>query len=448
MATTPSVKSRPVGPVEQDQFTWHKARKIIHVICFSIFVLLPFFDIMRFDIPRQRFYFAGQELWINEFAIIFFALMFLMFVVAGASMLYGRIFCGYACPQMIFSEASISMQNRIRKYVNKKLRSSKKTKRLVSGAIFYSTGWVASTFLAFVFISYFVEPRDLLNRLMSFDIATAGGIAGASVTILTFFDFAFLRQRFCTTICPYGYMQGMLADKHTLLVEYRDGVEDNKVCIECKKCVRVCHMGIDIRDSPHQIECIHCGECIDACEDVLTKIGEKTLIHYTWGQEGEVLGEGAKPWYYKLGFRDAKRVAVLLVLMFFLSGLLVALSMRNPVLVRFAPLRTEGLYTVGANGEIHNRFRVSISNRSREDSSVRIAAEGLDGARIVLVGQPIAAPVGATVEREFEIVKPLEERPGGIIYFQLTAQTGDATTPEPTKMTFIMPTDSAKGSAP
>ena len=75
---------------------------------------------MRFDIPRQRFYFAGYELWINEFAIIFFALMFLMFLIIGSSIAYGRVYCGYMCPQMIFSEASITFENRLRRWIGKR----------------------------------------------------------------------------------------------------------------------------------------------------------------------------------------------------------------------------------------------------------------------------------------------------------------------------------------
>jgi polyferredoxin len=178
-------------------------------------------------------------------------------------MIYGRLYCSYACPQMIFSEASIALENKLKRLVNRKLGSlPAKRRNLAVRAAFLATAGVASVLLAFVFISYFVEPRDLFFRLVQLDIRTAGGIAGATVTLLTFLDFTLLRQRFCTTVCPYGYLQGMLVDGNTLLVQYRDDAQD---CIECKKCVRVCHMGIDIRDSPYQMACVHCGECIDAC---------------------------------------------------------------------------------------------------------------------------------------------------------------------------------------
>ena len=91
----------------------HRYRKLIHLICLLIFIVLPFFNVMRFDIPRQRFYFAGYELWINEFGILFFTLLFLLYVITAASMLYGRVYCGFMCPQMIFSEAANSLEDRL-----------------------------------------------------------------------------------------------------------------------------------------------------------------------------------------------------------------------------------------------------------------------------------------------------------------------------------------------
>src|SRR5208283_1103191 len=129
----------------------------------------------------------------------------------------------------------------------------------------------------------------------------------------------------------------------TLLVQYRDETHE---CIECKKCVRVCHMGIDIRTSPYQIECIHCGECIDACVDVLGRLGKQGLIHYVWGERGEELGKGGKRWYQRLGFRDAKRVVVLLLVLCYGGALYAALAMRHTVLVRIPPDRTT-MYRLG-----------------------------------------------------------------------------------------------------
>ncbi|HTT22574.1 MAG TPA: 4Fe-4S dicluster domain-containing protein [Candidatus Sulfotelmatobacter sp.] len=400
----------------------HRFRKTIHVVCVGIFFLLPFANLMRFDIPRQRFYFFGYELWISEFAIIFFSLMFLMFLVAAMAMLYGRVYCGYLCPQMIFSEASIVLESRLTRTINKYVRWKPSARKLLSKVPFYTIAASASVVLAFCFISYFVEPRDLFHRLLSLDIKTAGGIAGATTTLLTLLDFVFLRQRFCTTVCPYGYLQGMLGDGDTLIVQYRD---EKRECIECKKCVRVCHMGIDIRTSPYQIECIHCGECIDACADVLARLGKETLIHYVWGEQGEKLGTGTQPWYRKIGLRNGKRVVVLLIILFYAAGLFTALSMRSPVLVRIAPDRTT-MYRIGPDGTVYNRFRVQVANRGHEQTIAQFSIAGLPGTKFSGFENAVVVATGQTIQQEFEIAAPdAATLAPGVNHFRLICTVGD-----------------------
>jgi cytochrome c oxidase accessory protein FixG len=300
--------------------------------------------------------------------------------------------------------------------------------------VFYSIVGVASVFLAFVFISYFVEPRDLLRRLTSFDIVTAGGIAGAATTMVTFLDFAFVRQRFCTSVCPYGYLQGMLGDKNTLLVHYRDAGHQ---CIECKKCVRICHMGIDIRKSPFQIECIHCGECIDACDQVLARLGKPGLIHMAWGEKGEAVG-AAEAWYRRIGIRDAKRAIVLAVILCYASGLSIALSMRKPVFVRVAADRSV-LFSKDASGATINKFRVIVGNRTRKTTSVRLNLEGLDQAHIIDVSSVSVDP-GKTSEQLVSVaVPPGVVTPDYVTHFKIRAVTEPGGDIYSLDTTFIMP---------
>ncbi len=431
---------KPVIGPSRVGMSYHRYRKLIHLTCFLIFVALPFFDLMRFDIPRQRFYFAGYELWISEFGILFFTLLFLLYLITAASMLYGRVYCGYLCPQMIFSEASLAVEDKLKRLVNKRLiKVDPGKRRLISGALFYSVLVVGSVFLSFVFIAYFVEPRDLLRRLVSLDIKTAGGIAGAATTLITFLDFAFVRQHFCKTICPYGYLQGMLGDSNTLIVHYRD---EGKDCIECKKCVRVCHMGIDIRQSPYQMECIHCGECIDACEDILGRFGKKGLIHYTWGEQGELLTDKNKPLLKRLGLRDAKRVGVMLILLFYASGLFVVLSMRNNVLVKIAPVRAT-LYRTGDDGKIYNKFRMTIANRQSKGAEVRLSLNRLPGAQIDLP-QPLELKPGETIEREFEISVPPSALPPGVNHFEIVSRAIPGDEQTNVSMTYLTPAEPAQ----
>ena len=402
--------------------SWHRLRKLVHLFCFLAFAALPFFNVMRFDIPRQRFYFAGYELWINEFAIVFFALMFLMFLVVVSSVFYGRVYCGYLCPQMIFSEASLNLESRLRRWVVKKFIGwSPRSRTGLQRALFYGIVAMASVFLAFIFISYFVEPRDVLRSLLTLDIRTAGGISGAAVTLVAFLDFSLVRLRFCTTVCPYGYLQGMLSDGDTLLVQYRD---DPQECIECKKCVRVCGMGIDIRDSPYQIECIHCGDCIDACVDVLGRLGKEGLIHYVWGEKGETLGTAGKTWYQRLGIRNAKRVVVLLVVLCYAGGLYTALAMRRTVLVRIPPDRAT-MYRLGSDGTVYNRFRLQAANRGHQQATLILSIEGLPGARFDSIDSAVVLSPGQNLQREFEIAVPASAGvPQGVNHFRILSRAG------------------------
>ncbi|MBI4912059.1 MAG: 4Fe-4S binding protein [Acidobacteria bacterium] len=431
---------RPALPPVDKHF--RPLRKRVHLACFLGFVILPFTNLMRVDIPRQRFFFAGFELWINEFGILFFATMLLMFLVAAMAIVYGRIYCSYACPQMIFSEASQAVERwvrgRLRKLFPKWPGGSRETAAKV---VFYAILLLASVFLAFVFTAYFVDPKDLASRLLRLDVVSAGGITGASVTLLTFLDFAFVRQKFCTTVCPYGYIQGMLQDPHTLLVVYQD---PDQACIECKKCVTVCEMGIDIRKGPYQIECVHCGDCIDACEDVLRKVGHEGLIRYAYGEHGGQASKAREPLLQRLGFRDGKRFAILLVLLFYVSGLGAALSMRRPVLVQIAPDRSV-LFENLPDGRIGNRIRIKLANRSSKPVTVRLWTEGLPGAELDLPANPVSLDPGAVFDRTVLLkVRPwsgAEE----VNPLRILAQTSSQAQPEVEALNFILP---AKGSSP
>jgi polyferredoxin len=416
---------------------FHRIRKTVQVVCFLIFITLPLFDIMRVDLPRQRFYFFGAELWISEFSIIFLSLMFLWILVAAMAMIYGRFYCGYLCPQMIFSETANTVEKKIIRFVNRKMPGSGPTvRRVIAGTIFSLALLPASVFVTFVAVSYFVPPLDLFHRLLSFDIRTAAGIAGASITLVTFLDFALLRQRFCTAICPYGYLQNMLKDKHTLLVHFHD---PNEECIKCNKCVRACPMGIDIRKSAHQLECTHCAECIDACSGILGKLGTNTVIQYAWGDAGKS-ATAKSNWFQRAGFRDGKRVAALVLLLVYATGLSIAIGMRQPVLLRIMPDRIS-LYSVGADGQIHNRFRVIASNRGHVQATVLVSVAGLKKAEIEGMDGRVLLQPGATLQREFDIVVPVSSLQPGVNHLRILADVVPGKSGQTFSETFFAPPD-------
>lgn len=403
---------------------YHRIRKTVQTACVLIFILLPLFRIMRFDLVRQRFYFFGAELWISEFAILFLTMMFFWILIAAMAMIYGRFWCGYLCPQMIFSETSLLSEQLIARWVKKHVTfASEGAKKAIARSAFYLLGIPPSIFFAFVFVAYFIPPNDLFHRLLSFDIRTAGGIIGASVTAITFFDFAFLRQDFCINICPYGYLQNMLADKHTLQVHFHDPQHH---CIQCSKCVRACPMGIDIREGSHQLECTHCAECVDACSAVLGKINRATVIDYRWGDSG---GDNTQErrWYRNIGLRDGKRVAILGLLTVYAIGLSVVISVRKPVLVRIMPDRMT-LYTLSNDGLVHNEFRIVASNRSRIQKQLTISFLGLPQGSVMSLNRPLVMAPGETIQSEFDMAAPAAAMPPGVNHMKFIANVPEQKT--------------------
>ena len=424
-------KLPPLPPVAQHH---GPLRKKIHVICFLVFVLLPFTNMLRFDLPHQLFHFAGVEVGISEFSILFFSLMFLMLVLAAGAIIYGRIYCGYLCPQMIFSEWSVGIQRRSAKFVQTTFKTATPgVKNALGKALFLGLLGLGSVFLAFIFTSYFVEPLDLLKRLGHMDLLTAGGITGAVVTLLTFVDLVLIRHTFCQTVCPYGYLQGMLTDKQTLLVAYLD---PGQVCIDCKKCVNICEMEVDIRESPYQLGCTHCGDCVDACEDVLRKVGHPGLIHYAWG--GQPKPAVREPWFQRWGFRDAKRVVILAVTCAYLAALTVTLAGRKPVLIRVAADRTT-LFTRLPDGRIENRIRLNLANRSHQPQAVKVWVEGLPQAEVVLPANPIPLAPGASVEVIFPLRAAAFAGSSDVNAIRVMTQSSDQKKPEASELSFIMP---------
>ena len=299
-------------------------------------------------------------------------------------------------------------------------------------------------FLAFIFISYFVEPRDLLRRLASLDIHTAGGISGAAVTLVTFLDFSLVRQRFCTTVCPYGYLQGMLGDGNTLLVHYRDETHD---CIECKKCVRVCPMGIDIRKSPFQIECVHCAECIDACDEILARLNKPGLIHYAWGEKGELLptsrARGTSAW--------ACATPSAWSCCWCCCAMRRACSwrwrMRRAVLVHVSPERAT-LYRVAPMAASTTGSATPSPTAAASPAAVVFSIQHLPGATLALEPNPVAVQPGESAQGEFEISAPGRRRDELVSHFTIVTSTVPDQESDTIPMTFLAPTERNENKQP
>ena len=256
------------------KFHWY--RLVSGSLLLIIVIGLPFLRIrgesaLRFDVPSLRLLFFGTTIWMQDFFIVLIAVIFLTFLVLFTTTVFGRIWCGWLCPQTVLVDATSFMeQARKRGYAARAAASA------AVGAV--------SAIIAASLIGYFVSPYDLPS------LFNAGGApwtivfgSWAALTIILFLDLVALRRGFCATVCPYAKMQNVLFDDRTLVVAFDQ--QRAEECRECLACVKACPVGIDIRRGSH-ISCIHCAECVDACTERMAKRDRQSLISYFFGIPG------------------------------------------------------------------------------------------------------------------------------------------------------------------
>ncbi len=244
---------------------WKSRRRLAALLQAAAILSLPFLETggessLRFDIPRLKLHFFGAVLWIDQFPLVLVGALFLLLLAVGGTVVFGRIWCGWACPQTVIPELSAWAAS----LLPARWRSVGRTVLLLplSGIVSLSLLW------------YFLPPADAVNALFR------------SKTVLSFFlaqwavifpMLAFAGEDFCRTICPYSNAQNALFDRHTLTISFDEGRKAD--CLRCGRCVPVCPVTIDIRKGL-QRECIACAECIDACRLATGEKGVRPFIDY------------------------------------------------------------------------------------------------------------------------------------------------------------------------
>ncbi len=341
--------------------TYHRKRRLVEALSTAAVVVMPFLNIFRLDIPTLRFYFFNKVLWIDEFYLLFLAMMLILWVIVMFSMLYGRIWCGWMCPQTVVSELVRWWEVKTRRLFRVPRSGGALWRRAGATALVAAGAAAVSLFIGFNLVAYFVDPVSMIRGIAA---GTLGGVTGsivAGIGALVFVDAMFWREKFCAKACPYGMMQMLVTDGKTQIVRYK--TEKDGECIECKACLRVCSMGIDIRESPYQSECIQCGECVDACAQILARVKRPTLIKFSWGTHETAGGFAAR-----LGLVDAKRWIMLGLTLAYTVVLLVLVDIRQPLSLSVSGDRST-LFRKGEDGRIYNDYTMNVSNRSMTDGS-------------------------------------------------------------------------------
>ncbi|MEK2687613.1 cytochrome c oxidase accessory protein CcoG [Bdellovibrio sp. GT3] len=390
-------------PAEVKGF-YKRHRTWVHSVLLVIFLILPWTTIrgiqtVLINIPDREFSFFGILFHAHDTPLLFFILGTIVLGLAFVTSVWGRVWCGWACPQTVFIEAVF---RRIEKWTEggyverRKLRTEPWT-----FTKFRKTGskWVlfvlVSSLIAHSFIAYFAGAKSLIRMMENPPSENWSYFLLVSiVTALVLFDFAWFREQFCVIMCPYGRFQSLLIDNKSLAVVYdtkRGEPRRGQVpaggtqgdCVACNRCVNSCPTGIDIRNGL-QMECIACTACVDACDEIMEKVGKpKGLIRYDTLDFSKIKLTRARPLVY---------MAVLLML---ISGLTYAITTRDAF--HWTLLRGQGLpYSYIQNEEskdiIQNQFKIHIQNQERVATEYRLSVDDeilKSGALIMVAENPL-----------------------------------------------------------
>ncbi len=361
------------------------------------------------DFAGRRFYFFFIELWPQEVYYITGLLMLASFGLFMATAMFGRIWCGYACPQTVWTDLFIAVERMVEGDRNARLRLAKQpfsAEKAIKKAIKHAA-WIAISFLTGgVFVLYFHDAPTVALGFFTGQAPISAYLFAAILTFTTYTLAGTMREQVCTYMCPWPRIQGAMTDEDTLEVAYRgyrgeprgphkknDSWEGRGDCIDCLQCVAVCPMGIDIRDGD-QLECINCALCIDACDAVMEKIGRpKGLIAYDTARNQDLARQHKKP-VFKL-FRP--RVMLYVILLAGIGGAMLY-GLVNRSTLELNTLRDRSpIFVQLSDGSIRNGYTVKILNKATIARSFRISVAGIEGASL--------KAAGAQKQSEFMVVE-------------------------------------------
>ncbi len=364
-----------------------RARTWVSIFLLIILFTAPFIRIggeplALFNIIERKFIIFGRVFWPQDFHLFGLAMVTLVIFIALFTVVYGRLFCGWVCPQTIFMEGVfrkieywIEGDWKQQMKLNKAPWNREKVIKKVGKNIIF---FLISFIIANTFLAYIIGSEELFSIITDPPSEHLGGLAAILIFSGVFYGvFARFREQVCTTVCPYGRLQGVLLDRQSVVVAYDHGRGESRGkirknedraeagkgdCIDCGHCVHVCPTGIDIRNGT-QLECINCTACMDACDEMMDAVNLKRgLIRYTSEEQIQTGG----PFVFSA---RAKAFTVVLVL---LIGIMVTLLV-NRSQVEATILRTPGmLYQTEDNGNISNLYNYKFVNKSNDDIDLHI----------------------------------------------------------------------------
>ena len=376
-------------------------RTLVSIILLALFFAIPFIKIngnpaLLMNIVDRQFFILGQPFFPQDFFILALgAITSLVFIIL-FTVVFGRIFCGWICPQTIFLEMIFrKVDYLIEGDRNKQMKLDRQewnAEKIWKRSLKYFLFLIISLIITHLMYMYIVGYKEVFNIMQQGPFENFSSFLVMIIfTAAFYFTFAWFREQVCTLVCPYGRLQGVLIDKQTINVYYdfkrgenrskwRKGedraAEQKGDCIDCNQCVVVCPTGIDIRDG-QQLECVNCTACIDACDEVMVKVGlPKGLIRYATEDEIE------KEIPFKFTNRMKAYTAVLILMIGFLGFLL---GNRGSMEAKF--IKPAGSTFFVRGGNITNIYNYTFLNKSTKDQMVTIKVIEPQHGKITLSGE-------------------------------------------------------------
>jgi len=364
---------------------------------------------MLLDLPRREFTFFGTTFLPTDTLLLMLLFVSVLVFIFLLTALFGRVWCGWACPQTVWMEFLFRpIERLVEGGVNASRLLDKNKQHFVPRRLIkYAIYGVLAVLLGNTFLAYFVGTESLFRWMTQspFQHPTPF-LVMAAVSLGVFLDFTWFREQTCLVACPYGRWQSALLDKQSVIVAYdttrgeprghgagaRPGLGD---CVACNACVNTCPTGIDIRDGL-QMECIHCTQCADACDAIMEKVGKPAgLIRYS--SQDALAGKPPK-------FLRTRTVLYPLAFVAFFGAFLLALATRSAADVTLlGPIGAP--FTREADGKVVNQVRIKIANRSGAPQQYHIAYLDEPGATLIAPENPLAVAAGATVTTSVFVVQ-------------------------------------------